>query len=172
MRKGPGRNDTWFRVIWIWNHLLKMAAVIGCLFKERFLRFQLLFLDFYRFHHVIWRIKWAKKLKTKNGQNMSSGSFSHDAAQIGCFTGKGRIASNEIFLTFVVIRSIVLPFVSRTISWMTCSLKITRLELKVFAFASPLDLVPRHVGFVMYGSWKSAVLHKTIIKCWPPSYRQ
>ena len=51
-------------------------------FKERFLRFQLLFPDFYHFHHVIWGMKWAKKLKTKNGQNMSSGSFSHDAAQL------------------------------------------------------------------------------------------
>ena len=50
-----------------------MAAVIGFSFKERFLRFQLLFPDFYHFHHVIWGIKWAKKLKTKNGQNMSSG---------------------------------------------------------------------------------------------------
>ena len=29
-----------------------------------------------------WRMKWAKKLKTKNGQNMSSGPFSHDAAHI------------------------------------------------------------------------------------------
>ena len=51
-------------------------------FKERFLRFKLLFPDFHHFHHVIWRMKWAKKLKTKNGQNMSSGPFSHDAAQI------------------------------------------------------------------------------------------
>ena len=51
-------------------------------FKERFLRFQLLFLDFYHFHHVIWGMKWAKKLKTKNGQNMSSGPFSHDVAHI------------------------------------------------------------------------------------------
>ena len=51
-------------------------------FKERFLRFQLLFPDFYHFHHVIWGMKWAKKLKTKNGQNMSSGPFSHDAAQL------------------------------------------------------------------------------------------
>ena len=35
-------------------------------FKERFLRFQLLlFPDFYHFHHVIWGMKWAKKLKTK-----------------------------------------------------------------------------------------------------------
>ena len=52
-------------------------------FKERFLRFQLLFPDFYHFHHVtvIWGMKWAKKLKTKNGQNVSSGPFSHDAAQ-------------------------------------------------------------------------------------------
>ena len=58
-----------------------MAAVIGFIFKERFLRFQF-FLDFYHFHHVIWRMKWAKKLKTKNGQNMPSGPFSHDAAQI------------------------------------------------------------------------------------------
>ena len=51
-------------------------------FKERFLRFQLLFLDFYHFHHVIWGMKWAKKLKTKNGQSMSSGPFSHDVAQL------------------------------------------------------------------------------------------
>ena len=51
-------------------------------FKERFLRFQLLFPDFYHFHHVIWGMKWAKKLKTKNGQNMSSGPFLHDAAHI------------------------------------------------------------------------------------------
>ena len=27
-------------------------------------------------------MKWAKKLKTKNGQNMWSGPFSHDAAHI------------------------------------------------------------------------------------------
>ena len=58
-----------------------MAAVIGFSFKERFLRFQLLFPDFYPLHHI-WRMKWAKKLKTKNGQNMSSGPFSHDAAHI------------------------------------------------------------------------------------------
>ena len=36
--------------------------------------------DFCHFHHVIWGRKWAKKLKTKNVENMSSGSFSHDAA--------------------------------------------------------------------------------------------
>ena len=59
-----------------------MAAVIGFSFKERFLRFQLLFPDFHHLHHVIWRMKWAKKLKTKNGQNMSSGPFSHDAAHL------------------------------------------------------------------------------------------
>ena len=29
MGKGPRRHDTWFQVIWIWNHLLKMEAVIG-----------------------------------------------------------------------------------------------------------------------------------------------
>ena len=51
-------------------------------FKERFLRFQLSFLDFYHFHHVIWGMKWAKKLKTKHGQHMLSGPFSHDAAQL------------------------------------------------------------------------------------------
>ena len=61
-----------------------MAAVIGFSFKERFLRFQLLFPDFYHVHHVIWGMKWAKKLKTKNGQNMSSGPFSLDAAHL-CF---------------------------------------------------------------------------------------
>ena len=82
MRKGPGRHDMWFRVICIWNHLLKMVAVIGFSFKERFLRCQLLFPDCYHFHHVIWGMKWAKKLKTKNGQNMSSGPFSHDGARI------------------------------------------------------------------------------------------
>ena len=27
-------------------------------------------------------MKWAKKLKTKNGQNISSGPFSHDVAQL------------------------------------------------------------------------------------------
>ena len=57
-----------------------MAAVIGFSFKERFLRFQ--FPDFYPLRHVIWRMKWAQKLKTKNGQNMSSVPFSHDAAHI------------------------------------------------------------------------------------------
>ena len=51
-------------------------------FKERFLWFPLLFPNFYHFHHVIWGMKWAKKLKTKNGQNMSSGPFSHDAVQL------------------------------------------------------------------------------------------
>ena len=45
-----------------------MTAVIGFSFKEQFLGFQLLFLDFYHFYHVIWGMKWAKKLKTKNGQ--------------------------------------------------------------------------------------------------------
>ena len=80
--KGPGRHDTSFWLICIWNHLLKMAAAIGFSFKEWFLGFQLLFPDFYHFHHVSWRMKWAKKLKTNNGQNMSSGPFSHDAAQV------------------------------------------------------------------------------------------
>jgi len=49
---------------------------------ERFLRSQLLFPDFYHFHHVIWKMKCAKKLKTENGQkfNMSSWPFLHDAA--------------------------------------------------------------------------------------------
>ena len=59
-----------------------MAAIIGFSFKERLLLFQLLFPDFYHFHHVIWRMKWAKTLKRKNGQNMSSGPFLHDAAQM------------------------------------------------------------------------------------------
>ena len=59
-----------------------MAAVIGFSIKERFVWFQLLFPDFYHFHNVIWRMKWVKKLKTKNGQNMSSGPFSHDAAHL------------------------------------------------------------------------------------------
>ena len=82
MRKGPGRHDTWFRVTSIWSHLLKMAAVIEFSFKERFLWFRLLFPDFYHFHLVIWGMKLAKKLKTKNGQNMSSGPFFHAAAQL------------------------------------------------------------------------------------------
>ena len=85
MRKGPGRHDTWFRVICIWNHLLKMAAVIGFSFKERFLRFRLLFPDLYYFHHVIWGMKLAKKLKTKYGQNMSFRPFSHDAAHMSSY---------------------------------------------------------------------------------------
>ena len=59
-----------------------MAPVIGFSFKKRFLRFHLLFPEFYNFHHVIWRMKWAKKLKTKNSQNMSSEPFSHDAAHL------------------------------------------------------------------------------------------
>ena len=59
-----------------------MAAVIGFSFEELFLGFQLLFPDFCHLHHVSWGMKWAKKLKTKNGQNMSSGPFSHDAAQV------------------------------------------------------------------------------------------
>ena len=57
-----------------------MAAVIGFSFKERFLPFQLLFPDFSHFHHVIWRMEWAKKLKTKNGQNVSSGPYRHNTA--------------------------------------------------------------------------------------------
>ena len=82
MRKGPGRHDTWFRVICIWNLRQDGGSLMVRTFKERFLRFQLLFPDFYHFHHVIWGMKWAKKLKTKNGQNMLSGPFSHDAAHI------------------------------------------------------------------------------------------
>ena len=81
LRKGPGRHDKWFRVICIWNLRQDGGSLMVRTFKERFLRFQLLFPDFYHFHHVIWGMKWAKKLKTKNGQNMSSGPFSHDAAQ-------------------------------------------------------------------------------------------
>ena len=60
-----------------------MAAVIGFSFKEQFLLFHLLFPDFYHFHHVIGRMKWAKTPKSTNGQNMSSGPFSHDAAHFG-----------------------------------------------------------------------------------------
>ena len=82
MRKGTGRHDTCFRVICIWNLRQDGGSLMVGTFKEPFLRFQLLFPDFYHFHHVIWGMKWAKKLKTKNGQNMSSGPFSHDAAHI------------------------------------------------------------------------------------------
>ena len=82
MRKGPGQHDTWFRVICIWNLRQNGGSLMVRTFKKRFLRFQLLFPDFYHFHRVIWGMKWAKKLKTKNGQNMSSGPFSHDAARI------------------------------------------------------------------------------------------
>ena len=82
MRKGPGRHDTWFRVICIWNLRQDGRSLMVRTFKERFLRFQLLFPGFYHFHHVIWGMKWAKKLKTKNGQNMSSEPFSHDAAHL------------------------------------------------------------------------------------------
>ena len=84
--KGSNRNH----VITFDSHLktaLKMAAVIAFSFKERFLRFQLLFSDFYHLHHVIWGMKRAKKPKTKNGQNKSSGPFSHDTAHM-CFSHK------------------------------------------------------------------------------------
>ena len=72
-----------------------MAAVIGFSLKERFLWFQLLFPDFYHFHHVIWRMKWAKTLQTKNGQNMSSGPFLHDAAHINISSNDNNINSNN-----------------------------------------------------------------------------
>ena len=54
----------------------------GTYIQGAILRFQLLFPDFYHCHHVISGMKWAKKVKTKNGQNMSSGPFSHDAAHV------------------------------------------------------------------------------------------
>ena len=79
MRKGPRRHDTWFRVICIWNLRQNGGNLRVHAFKERFLRFQLLFPDFY---HLSDKIKWAKKLKTKNGQNMSSGPFSHDTVHL------------------------------------------------------------------------------------------
>ena len=72
-----------------------MAAVTGFSFKERFLRFQLLFQDFYHFHRVIWRMKWAKMLQTKNGQNMSSRPFSHDVAHINISSNDNNINSNN-----------------------------------------------------------------------------
>ena len=72
-----------------------MAAVIGFSFKERFLRFQLLFPDFYHFHHVVRGMKGAKKIKTKNGQNMSSGPFSHDAAHLTLRRSIVRIPSRQ-----------------------------------------------------------------------------
>ena len=62
-----------------------MAAVIGFSFMPGDIftvSILLLLPDFYHFHHVIWGMKWAKKLKTKNGQNMLSGPFSHAAAHI------------------------------------------------------------------------------------------
>ena len=52
-----------------------MATVTGLSFKERFLAFKLLFPEFYHLHHVNWRMKWAKKLKTKNGQICCLGPF-------------------------------------------------------------------------------------------------
>ena len=56
--------------------MLKMAAVIGFSFKERFLRFRLLCPDFYHFHHVIWGIKLAKKsLKLKMDKICRAGPF-------------------------------------------------------------------------------------------------
>ena len=57
------------------RHSLRMAAVIGFSFKERFLRFQLLFPDFYHFHHVIWRMKWAKTLKLNMNKICRPGPF-------------------------------------------------------------------------------------------------
>ena len=73
-------NESWYSICY--SRYTAIEQLIGFSFKERFLRFQLLFLDFYYFHHVIWRTKWAKKLETKNGQNMSSGPFSHDAVHL------------------------------------------------------------------------------------------
>ena len=75
IRKGRGRHDTWFRVICIWNHLLKMAAVIGFSFKERFLRFQLLFPDFYP--SIILFGEWSgqKSLKLKMDKICRPGPF-------------------------------------------------------------------------------------------------
>ena len=63
-------------------------------FKERFLRFQLLFPDFYHFHHVIWGMKWAKKLKTKNGQNQEPITRS---LHLYC-TLESTLSSEELFL--------------------------------------------------------------------------
>ena len=131
MRKGPGRHDTWFRVICIWNHLLKMAPVIGFSFKEWFLRFQLLFLNFYNFHHVIWRMKWAKKLKTKNGQNMWSGPFSHDAAQVEVMKG-------------LVSKETVLPRGWETGTHENCTHRkeISKLTFRALAFRYALRRTP------------------------------
>ena len=73
MLYGP-RHAKWSRMIFEQFVFEKQIQDGGSLtvrtFKERFLRFQLLFPDFYHFHHVIWGMKWAKKLKTKTGQNM------------------------------------------------------------------------------------------------------
>ena len=121
MRKGPGRHDMWFRVICSWNHLSAKNGIssIGFSLKERFLWFQLLFLDFYHFHHVIWRIMWAKKLKTKNGQNMSSGPFSHDAVLM--VFGFPKTTSHKLLRskTLLLGREIVLPTV-RSIQCARC----------------------------------------------------
>ena len=81
-KKGP--DDMTCDLTCVICNIAKLAAVIEFSFKERILLIQLLFPDFYHFHHVIWRIKWAKMPKSKNGQNMSSGPFSHDAAHFSC----------------------------------------------------------------------------------------
>ena len=113
--KGLDDMTMWFRVIGTWNHLLKMVVVIGFSFKERFLWFQLFFLDFYHIHLVIWGMKWAKKLKTENGQNMSSGPFSHDAAH---FT-TAYMALKQYFPLFSLIPlpSISIPVIAFHTDW-------------------------------------------------------
>ena len=76
MRKGPGRHDTWFRIICIWNHLLKLAAVVGLSFNGRFLRFQLFF--FRTFITSIMLLgEWSgqKNLKLKRDKICRSGPF-------------------------------------------------------------------------------------------------
>ena len=40
-------------------------------------------------------MKWAKKLKTKNGQNMSSGPFPHDATHYFAFQHQVNIVMNK-----------------------------------------------------------------------------
>ena len=63
MRKGPGRHDKWFRVICIWNHLVKMAAITG--FKEYFYGFNCYFQTFITSIMLFRRWSGQKSFKLK-----------------------------------------------------------------------------------------------------------
>ena len=66
--------------------------------RSDFYGFNCYFREFYHFHHVIWRMKCAKKLQTKNGQNMSSGPFGYDAAHLSLLSLNKRFSLMDVKL--------------------------------------------------------------------------